>query len=79
MDILRAIAKGQGPEKAALALGCAGWASGQLESEILDNAWLVGPVYPALIFDADFSSKYDRALAAIGVNAVALSGEAGHA
>ena len=79
LDILRAIAKGQGPEKAALALGCAGWASGQLESEILDNAWLVGPVYPALIFDADFSSKYDRALAAIGVNAVALSGEAGHA
>ena len=76
---MQARAQGAGPRQAVLALGYAGWASGQLESEILDNAWLVGPVYPALIFDADFSSKYDRALAAIGVNAVALSGEAGHA
>jgi len=79
LDILRAIAKGEGPRQAALALGCAGWAPGQLENEILANAWLVGETDPGLIFDIDFSSKYDRALAALGVDAVALSDEAGHA
>ena len=57
LDILRAIAKGAGPRRAALALGCAGWASGQLESEILANAWLVGAVDPV----ADLRHRLRRA------------------
>ena len=79
LDILRAIAQGAGPRKAVLALGCAGWASGQLESEILANAWLVGPVDAGLIFDAEFAERYDRALALLGASAAFLSAEAGHA
>lgn len=79
LDILRAIATGAGPKRAALALGCAGWAAGQLESEILDNAWLVAAIAPDLIFSQDFALKYDSALARIGVSAAMLSGEAGHA
>ena len=79
LDILRAIAKGEGPMKAVLALGYAGWASGQLESEILANGWLVSPADSRLIFDPDFEAKYDRALALLGVNAAWLSSDAGHA
>jgi putative transcriptional regulator len=79
LDILRAIADGKGPEKAVLALGYAGWSSGQLESEILANGWLNCPADPSIVFDADFDSKYDRALAKIGINAAMLSSEAGHA
>jgi len=79
LDILRAIAEGLGPERAVLALGYAGWASGQLESEIAANGWLVGPSDLSLIFDSDFAGKYDRALALLGVNPAALSTDAGHA
>jgi putative transcriptional regulator len=79
LDILRAIAAGEGPEKAVLALGYSGWSSGQLESEILANGWLNCPADASLVFDADFDSKYDRALAKIGVSAAMLSSEAGHA
>ena len=79
LDILRAIAAGEGPKRAVLALGCAGWASGQLESEILENAWLIGAIKPDLIFNQDFPRKYERALAGLGVDAAMLSGEAGHA
>ncbi|MGD1017623.1 MAG: YqgE/AlgH family protein [Roseiarcus sp.] len=79
LDILRAIAKGEGPMKAVLALGYAGWASGQLESEILANGWLVSPADPRLIFDADCDDKYDRALALLGVSEARLSPDAGHA
>ena len=79
LDILRAIASGKGPEKAVLALGYAGWSSGQLESEILANGWLNCPADASLVFDADHASKYDRALAKIGVSAAMLSSEAGHA
>lgn len=79
IDILRAIAKGIGPAQAVLALGYAGWASGQLESEILANGWLTCPADPGLIFDADFAHKYDRALAILGVDEGMLSSDAGHA
>jgi putative transcriptional regulator len=79
LDILRAIAMGTGPAKAVLALGYAGWASGQLESEILANGWLTCPAESGLIFDADFAHKYDRALGMLGVNAGMLSSDAGHA
>jgi putative transcriptional regulator len=62
-----------------LALGYAGWASGQLESEILANGWLTCPADTGLIFDPDFEHKYDRALAILGVDEGMLSSDAGHA
>ncbi|HKN28834.1 MAG TPA: YqgE/AlgH family protein [Roseiarcus sp.] len=79
IDILRAIAGGTGPAQAVLALGYAGWSSGQLESEILANGWLTCPADPALIFDTDDAHKYDRALAKLGVHLGMLSSDAGHA
>ncbi len=79
IDILRAIAKGTGPAHAMLALGYAGWGSGQLESEILANGWLTCPADPELIFSADDASKYDRALAKLGADLGKLSPDAGHA
>jgi putative transcriptional regulator len=79
LDILRAIAQGAGPSQAVLALGYAGWASGQLESEILANGWLTCPADAGLIFDPDFDRKYDRALAILGVDEGMLSSDAGHA
>ena len=79
IDILRAIATGTGPAQAVLALGYAGWSSGQLESEILANGWLTCPADPDIIFSADDASKYDRALAKLGVHVGMLSSDAGHA
>ena len=79
LDILRAIAEGTGPSQAVLALGYAGWGSGQLESEILANGWLTCPADAGLIFDPNFERKYDRALAILGVDEAKLSSDAGHA
>src|SRR5580700_7730313 len=50
LDVLKAIAKGDGPGNALLALGYAGWAPGQLETEIQDNGWLHCSADPDLIF-----------------------------
>ena len=79
LDILKAIASGSGPKHAILALGYAGWKPGQLETEIRGNGWLHCPADPALIFDADIDSKYQRALAKIGIDLAMLSNQAGHA
>lgn len=79
LDILRAIAVGSGPENAILALGYAGWAAGQLESEIQANGWLHCAADPELLFDAGVDTKYQRALGKIGIDQAYLSREAGHA
>src|ERR1700742_3495560 len=78
VDILKAIAKGSGPKHALLALGYAGWAAGQLESEIQDNGWLHCDADSDLIF-GDVEEKYSRALRKIGIDPGMLSNEAGHA
>jgi putative transcriptional regulator len=67
------------PRCATLALGCANWSSGQLEREIKDNIWLSCDPDEALIFDDDHDTKWERALAKIGVRAEQLSLQAGRA
>src|ERR1700726_3409749 len=79
VDILKAIARGAGPKHAILALGYAGWAPGQLESEIQGNGWLHCAPDSDLIFGTDVGGKYERALKKIGIDLGMLSSEAGHA
>lgn len=79
LNILRAIVVGQGPRRALLALGYAGWGPGQLEQEIQSNGWLHCEADEALIFDEDLDSKYTTALGKLGIDIATLSGESGHA
>jgi putative transcriptional regulator len=79
LDILKAIARGTGPHNAVLALGYAGWAPGQLETEINANGWLHCPADSELIFGQDNDAKYEKALKKIGIDLGMLSTEAGHA
>jgi putative transcriptional regulator len=79
LDILKAIARGKGPQSAVLALGYAGWAPGQLEGEIQENGWLHCSADPELIFGPDIDGKYSKALRKIGIDPGKLSSEAGHA
>ncbi len=79
VDILKAIAKGSGPNKAILALGYAGWAPGQLEREIQSNGWLNCPADIDTVFDSDLENKYLRALQILGVDPSHLVATAGHA
>ncbi len=79
-EVLEAMADGHHPpRRAVLALGCANWSPGQLEREIRDNIWLSCESDEALIFDDDHETKWERALAKIGVRAAQLSVQAGHA
>ena len=79
LDILKAIARGDGPASAVLALGYAGWGAGQLETEIQENGWLHCPADTDLIFGDDPDHKYERALRKLGVDLGQLSSQAGHA
>ena len=58
-----------------MALGYSGWGPGQLDMEIKHNAWLNAPADPDLLFSGDFSSKWEKALAKLGVKLTVLSKE----
>jgi putative transcriptional regulator len=79
LDVLKAIASGQGPRHSILALGYAGWGPGQLDAEIQANGWLHAPAEMRLIFEADLDRKWQAAVASVGVDLSLLSGEFGHA
>jgi putative transcriptional regulator len=79
LDILKAIARGKGPESAVLALGYAGWAPGQLENEITENGWLNCDADTELIFGTDVELKYEKAMRKLGIDLGKLSSDAGHA
>jgi putative transcriptional regulator len=79
VDVLKAIAAGEGPKRRVLALGYAGWAEGQLDAEIQANGWLLVPADLDLVFGNDNDTKWARSLAKIGVDLTLLSSEAGHA
>jgi putative transcriptional regulator len=79
VDILRAMARGTGPERAVLALGYAGWSPGQLENEIQRNGWLTCQADEQLLFGLDFNARYEAALRKLRIDPAMLSSEAGHA
>jgi putative transcriptional regulator len=79
LDILHAMAGNRGPERAIVALGYAGWSPGQLEAELQANGWLASPADQDLLFSPDEDTKWDKALAKIGVHPAMLSSQGGRA
>ncbi|MEL6644514.1 MAG: YqgE/AlgH family protein [Pseudomonadota bacterium] len=79
LDILRDIADGVGPERAILALGYAGWGPGQLEEEYQANGWLSCEASTDIVFHPDDDAKWTAALRSMGIDALTLSADAGHA
>lgn len=79
LDVLQEIASGRGPREGLLALGYASWGPGQLDREIQENVWLSAPAPVELLFDADYDSKWRRALGILRIDPLLLSGVAGHA
>ncbi len=78
-DVIDAMATGTGPEKALVAIGYAGWEPGQLEAEMLANAWLNVTATPELVFDTPFEKRWDSAARLLGIDIASISPDAGHA
>lgn len=79
LDILEDIAAGNGPRKALMMLGYAGWGPGQLEGEIAMNGWLTADASMDLVFSAPDEDKWGAALKTLGVDPLTLSASAGRA
>jgi putative transcriptional regulator len=77
-DILEAVARGDGPAQILVTLGYAGWAAGQLEHELAQNAWLTVQATPHVIFDLPADERLAAAMSLLGVDYAKLSDTAGH-
>lgn len=78
-DVLAAISRGEGPEDAFIALGYAGWEPGQLEREMLDNAWLSMPANEGIIYELPFEERWLAVWRQLGIDVGRVSHVAGHA
>ena len=78
-DILEAMAAGDGPAHAIVALGCAGWGAGQLEYELGENSWLTAPADAELLFALPLERRWQAAGQRIGVDMTRLTDYSGHA
>ena len=76
---LEAVGAGHGPKRYVVALGYAGWGSGQLENELLQNAWLSCPADIDILFDVPFDQRVNKAAASLGIDFRLMSTHAGHA
>lgn len=79
LEVLRAIANGDGPHRVIMALGYAGWSAGQLDGELKNNVWLNVPADEELLFDLALETRYDAAMRRIGIDPRLLNENAGHA
>jgi len=78
-DIIEAIALNEGPQDYLVMLGYAGWTEGQLEQELLDNAWLSGIADPKIIFETHSEQQWTHAAKYLGVELGLMSTDIGHA
>lgn len=78
-DILTDIANDNGPESVLIALGYAGWSSGQLESELAQNSWLTVPATKQIIFDLPLEERWESSAKQLGIDLNLVPTDAGHA
>lgn len=78
-DVLEAIASGEGPDNAIVALGCAGWGAGQLEHELTGDSWLNVSADDGLLFEVPLEARWQAAAGRLGVDLQHLAGYSGRA
>jgi putative transcriptional regulator len=78
-DVLEAMARGEGPARSTVALGCAGWGAGQLEYELTENSWLTVPADAELLFATPLEARWQAAAGRIGVDMTRMADYSGHA
>ncbi len=78
-DIMEAFANNQGPPRRLIALGYAGWQSGQLEQEIEQNSWLFIKQDESIVFHTEVKQRWQQAAALLGIDIAMVSSQIGHA
>jgi putative transcriptional regulator len=66
--LLESIASESAPERCLLALGYAGWGSGQLDEEFARGAWIPVDLDDRIVFDVPIEERWQAALESAGID-----------
>lgn len=78
-DILETLGTDKQPLDVLVALGYASWEKGQLEQEILDNAWLTTAADQNILFNTPIADRWRNAARLMGIDILTMPDVAGHA
>ena len=78
-DIFTDMASGNGPSNALIALGYAGWDSGQLENEVAENSWLLVPADVDILFHTEYDQRWQASARKLGIDLNLMPQHSGHA
>jgi putative transcriptional regulator len=79
LDVLQAIARGDGPKRWHMVMGYAGWGAGQLDMEMRQHGWHLAPGDATIVWDTPIEKRWERAFALTGVAVANLSATPGRA
>jgi putative transcriptional regulator len=79
LDILHAIARGDGPRRWHMLLGHAGWGAGQLDGEMRQHGWHLAQGDASTVWDVAAEKRWEQAFALTGVAVANLSAMSGRA
>ena len=65
-DILSPLAAGQTVESYQFGSGYAGWGGGQLDREIQEESWWLGPLDESLLLELDYELRWDKTMENLG-------------
>jgi putative transcriptional regulator len=65
-DVLHKLAKGHDVKSYHFGSGYAGWGAGQLDREIQDESWWLGPLDESLLLDLDYELRWETTMNNLG-------------
>lgn len=77
-EILRTLVEQDTDSRFFFALGYSGWAKGQLEREIRENAWLIGNFDREILFDLPSEGRWAAVLWSMGIDPALLVDDGSH-
>ncbi|MCX0497767.1 YqgE/AlgH family protein [Erwinia billingiae] len=78
-DVLETLGTPEQPKDVLVALGYCAWEKDQLETELLENAWLTTPANSTILFKTPIAERWREAAKSIGVDIHNIASDAGHA
>jgi len=78
LNLVKSILEDDGPENFLVSFGYTGWASGQLEREILSGSWLITPSDKDIIFNTPAVEKINKTSKLAGFDLTTVSSNYGN-
>jgi len=72
-DVLIAMINNKGPQISHVGCGYSGWGSAQLDREIQEEAWWLGPLDESLVLEMPYSLRWESTLSSLGIDPLTAS------